>query len=515
MRRLVWAVLGTALAMPPALMPPALAQVPSTLTIALREDPDVLDPTLGSAYVSRIVYAAMCDKLFDIDEHLAIVPQLATGWAYEDPLHLVLTLRAGVRFQDGTPFDAEAVRYSLNRHQTLKGSMRAGEVNAIAAMEVIDPLHLRLVLKAPSTPLLSMLADRAGIVVSPRAAEAAGAAFGAHPVCVGAYAFEGRVAQDSITLVRSRDYWDDAQSHFDRIVYRPMTNPAVRLANLQAGTVDLVEQVLPSDADAVRANPRLRLAAGEGIAYSGINFNVANGAAADFPAGRSALVRQAFEASLDRAALIQVVYDGLYVATAQANPPSSPFYLRELGVPPRDLVRARALLAQAGVALPVPITLTVTNAPDQQQVGEVIQAMAGEAGFAVTLRATEFASALQAGYGGRFEAFLINWSGRVDPDGNTWQLLHTGGTFNYGHWSNAEADALLDQARVAGDLEARRALYARFWAIERAEMPLVYLWTPRNIVGLKRGLEGFVQVPDGLIRVRGMRMGGESAGQRP
>lgn len=492
-----------------ALAARAAAQPPSTLTIALREDPDVLDPTLGSAYVSRIVYAAMCDKLFDIDEHLAIVPQLATGWTYEDPTHLVLQLRPGVRFQDGEPFDAEAVRYSLVRHQTLKGSMRTGEVNAIASMEVIDPLHLRLVLKAPSTPLLSMLADRAGIPVSPKAAEAAGPNFGAHPVCVGAYAFEGRVPQDSITLTRSRDYWDDASSHFDRIVYRPMPNPAVRLANLQAGTVDVVEQVLPSDADAVRANPKLRLAAGDGIAYSGINFNVANGPASDFPAGRSALVRQAFEAAIDRKALIQVVYDGLYVPNAQANPPSSPFHLQELVPPPRDLDRARALLKQAGVTLPVPITLTVTNAPDQQQVGEVIQAMTAEAGFAVTLQATEFASALQAGYGGRFQAFLINWSGRVDPDGNTWQLLHTGGTFNYGHWSNPEADALLDQARTIPDVEARRALYARFWQIERADMPLVYLWTPRNIVGLKRGLDGFVQVPDGLIRVRGLRMTGD------
>ncbi|MBV8914162.1 MAG: ABC transporter substrate-binding protein, partial [Acetobacteraceae bacterium] len=163
-----------------ALATPAWAQ--STLTIALREDPDVLDPTLGSSYVGRIVYAAMCDKLIDIDEHLNFVPQLATSWEYEDPTHLVLHLRPNVVFHDREKFDAESVKYKLTRDQTLKGSMRVGEVNMIASIEVVDPLTVRLVLKLPSAPLISMLADRAGIMISPKAAEAEGSNFGNHPV---------------------------------------------------------------------------------------------------------------------------------------------------------------------------------------------------------------------------------------------------------------------------------------------------------------------------------------------
>ena len=477
----------------------------TTLTIALRQDPDVLDPTMGSAYVGRIVYAAMCDKLIDIDEHLNLVPQLATKWEYEDPTHLVLTLRPGVTFHDGEPFDAEAVKYKLNRDLTMKGSMRVGEVNAIASMEVLDTLRIRLVLKAPSTPLLSMLADRAGIMVSPKAAEAAGATFGQRPVCAGPYQFESRTAQDSITLKRYPGHWDAANYHFDRVVYRPMPNTAIRLANLQAGSVDLVEQITPSDVAAVRKDPRLKLAIGDGLAYTGINFNIANGPLAETPTGRSALVRQAFEAALDRTAINQVVYDGLNSPTVQANPPSSPYFFKELVSPPRDLARAAALLKQAGVATPVAVTLTLSNEADIQQVGEIIQAMAAEAGFQVKLKVMEFASSLQAGYAGDFQAYMIGWSGRVDPDGNMWQLLHKGGTFNYGHWDNAKADALLDQARVVPEVEARRALYAQFWEQERADMPLIYLWTAKNVVGMKAGLSGFVQVPDGLIRLRGMQ----------
>ena len=163
----------------PGLALPAAAQTAappvSTLTIALRDDPDILDPTLGSAYVSRIVYASMCDKLIDIDAKLNLVPQLATSWEYEDPTRLVLRLRPGVVFHDGEPFNAEAVKYKLNRDLTIKGSMRVGEVNAIQAIEVVDDLTVRLVLKAPSSPLLSQLADRAGVMISPKAAQALGA----------------------------------------------------------------------------------------------------------------------------------------------------------------------------------------------------------------------------------------------------------------------------------------------------------------------------------------------------
>jgi peptide/nickel transport system substrate-binding protein len=316
------------------------------------------------------------------------------------------------------------------------------------------------------------------------------------------------VAQDSIVLKRFARHWDAATYHFDRVVYRPLPNSSVRMANLQAGSIDLSEQILPTDVAAARRDPNLKLAIGDGLAYTGININLANGPAANTALGQNPLVRHAFELSLDRATLNQVVYDGLFTPTAQANPPNSPFFVPNVPPPPRDVERAKALLKQAGVTLPVPVVLTVTNGPDLQQVGEIIQAMAAEAGFDVKLKVMEFASSLQAGYSGDFQAYMIGWSGRVDADGNMWQLLHTGGTFNYGKWNNREADDLLDQARLRQAVDERRALYAKFWELERADLPLVYLWTTKNVVGMRKSLEGFQQVPDGLIRLRGLRFMG-------
>lgn len=486
------------------LAPPVLAK--GTFTIGLREDPDLLDPTLGSSFVGRIVYASMCDKLLDVDPKLNLVPQLATSWHYDDPTHLILHLRPGVLFQDGEKMDAEAVRYSLMRDLTMQGSMRRSEISAIKSVEVVDPLTVRLVLKTPSAPLLSQLADRAGIVMAPKAAEAAGRKFGLHPVCAGPYAFVDRVAQDHITLRRFKRYWDAKDYHFDKVVFRPIPNAAVRLANLQAGSLDLVEYIVPTDVPAVRRDPKLRLAIGDGLAYTGITFNTNAGPKAKTALGEHARVRQAFSLAIDRKALNQVVYNGLFTPTMQANPPSSPYYFKSLAVPPRDVAKARALLKAAHVTVPVPVTLTVSNSPDLQQAAEVIQSMARDAGFDVKLRVVEFASGLQAGYAGDFQAYMIGWSGRVDPDGNMYQMLHTGGPFNYGRYSNKDMDALLDKARATLDPAARRALYRRVWALQERDVPLLYLWTAKNVVGMRKQVEGFVPNPDGLIRLKGVRL---------
>jgi peptide/nickel transport system substrate-binding protein len=500
MRRILLAgLLALAAAMP------ALAQ--SNLRIGLRQDPDILDPTLGSSYVGRIVYAAMCDKLFDIDTNLAIIPQLATGYHYDDPTHLVITLRPGVKLHDGTEMTAEVAKYSLMRALTMKGSMRVGEINTIDSIDITGPLTIRLNLKAPAAQLLAQLTDRSGIVVSPKAADAAGDKFGLAPVCAGPYAFDSRVAQDRIVLKRFPGHWNAGAFSFDQVTYFSITNSSVQLANLQAGSLDLVEYLPPTDVATVQKDPKLKLAISDGLSYTGININVNNGPAAQTLIGQNALIRQAFELAIDRKALVDVVYNGMFTPTAQANPPSSPYYIAGIQPPARDIAKAKALLAQAGVSGRVPVELTITNEPGPLQSGEVLQSMVAEAGFDLKLKTMEFASSLSAGYKGEFNAYMIGWSGRVDPDGNMWALMHSKGVFNYGKHSNPEMDSLLDQARSVTDVAGRKAIYAKVWDIQRRDLPLIYLFTGKNIVAMKAGLSGFQQVPDGLIRLGGMKLG--------
>src|ERR1700727_4029781 len=144
-------------------------QAQTTLRIGLAEDPDILDPTLGRTYVGRIVFAAFCDKLFDIDEKLNIVPQLALSYETSaDGKEMTIKLRPGVKFQDGEPFDAEAAKFSLDRHLTFPASFRKPELAALDHVDVVDPLTIKLVLKNPYSPLIAQLTDRAGMMVCPK-----------------------------------------------------------------------------------------------------------------------------------------------------------------------------------------------------------------------------------------------------------------------------------------------------------------------------------------------------------
>ena len=488
-----------------ALLP--LAAQAQSLRIALREDPDMLDPTLARTYVGRIVFAGLCDKLFDIDDKLQIVPQLASSYEYSDPKTLVIHLRQGVKFQDGTVMDAAAVKYSLDRHLTMEGSARKSEITVLDHVDVVDPATVRLVLKAPSAPFLSQLTDRAGMIVSPKAAEAAGKNFSLHPVCAGPMKFVERVANDHITLERFADYWNKDAIHIDRVTYQVISDSSVRLANLQAGSTDLVEYIVPTDTDTVKRNPKLKLVTYDGLGYQGITYNIGNGPQSKTPLGQSALVRQAFDMSIDRDALMQVVYNGMYPPAAQAVPPESPFFDAAVKPVPRDVDKAKALLKQAGVTLPVSINLIVPNNPDIRQMGEVIQSMAAEAGFDVKLTAMEFASSLDNAQAGNFQAYMLAWSGRVDPDGNLYSFLHSNtGTQNYGKYSSSEMDKLLDDARLEPDQAKRKALYGQIAVLGQKDLPISYIYTVRYFNGLSAKVGGFKPVADGMIRLQGITL---------
>jgi peptide/nickel transport system substrate-binding protein len=485
---------------------PAAAQELPALRIAWAEDADALDPTLSRTYVGRIALVDMCDSLFTYNDKLAIVPQLATGYEWTDSKTLVVKLRPGAVFHDGTPVDAAAVKYSLERHATMSGSARKGDVATMDHVEVIDPLTVRFVLKTPDVVFLSQLAARAGVLVSPKAAEAEGKDFALHPVCAGPYKFVERVAQDRIVLERFAQHWDAANYHFGRVVFRPIVDSTARLANLQSGAVDINGAVVPTDADTVRKDPKLKLYAFDGLGYNGITFNLGRTPPGQTPIGTDARVRRAFELAIDRDALVKVVFNGMYAVTAQPVPPSSPFYQPSVAPTKRDVAKAKSLLAEAGVKPPAVVNLITTNSPEAQQIGVILQSMAAEAGFTVKLVTMEFASSLDAVERGDFSAFLIGWSGRPDADGNIRDLLHTGAPIGWAGYHSTAFDGLIDQARSIPDMEQRGALYAKAFEVLHQDLPILYLYSPSVLFGMSAKLQGFVPVADGMIRLTGVTL---------
>jgi peptide/nickel transport system substrate-binding protein len=443
-----------------AMTMPVVAQ---TLRISLRQDLDVLDPTLTTSYVARIVLAGLCDKLFDVDATLHVVPQLATGYEWSDDRTLVVHLRSGVTFHDGETMDANAVKYSLERHLTLQGSFRKSEISSIEHIEVVDPATVRLVLKNPSGAFLVQLTDRSGMIYPPKATKAAGKDFALHPVCSGPFSFVERVAQDHVTLVRYPEYWDAKDIHFDKVVYQVLTDNSVRLANLRAGTTDITEYLAPTDVATVKGGSRLKLAVSDALGYIGLINNLNLGPRSDTPYGKNALVRRALDAAIDRAALVNVVFNGMFAPNVQPVAPNSPFYDEALTPPSRDLAKARALLRQAGVTPPITLELLTPNQPDSRQAAEVIQSMAAEAGFDIRIVAMEVTAAGQVQQRGDYQIYLNGWSGRVDADGNAFQFLHTAQGNSFTGYSNPTVDRLLEQGRALTDIGQRRVVLGTSW----------------------------------------------------
>jgi peptide/nickel transport system substrate-binding protein len=478
----------------------------TTLRIGLAEDPDALDPSIGRTYVGRIVFASLCDKLFDIDEKLNIVPQLALSYETSaDGKEMTIKLRPGVKFHDGEPFDAEAAKFSLDRHLTLPASFRKPELAAVDHVDVVDPLTIKLVLKTPFSPLITQLTDRAGMMLSPKAAKAEGEKFALHPVCAGPYKFVERVQQDRIVFEKFADYWNKDNVFIDRVVFLPIVDATVRLANLKSGGLDLIERVLATDIKDVRADSHLKLSSALELGYFGLTINIGN----DKNKGalsQSEKVRQALDLSIDREALNQVVFNGEFMPGNQWISPEHPYYQKAFPVPKRDVEKAKALLKQAGVSMPASVDLMVPKGAENEAVAQVLQSMAAEAGFDLKIRLIEFATSFKQAQAGEFQAFLIGWSGRIDPDGNSYVFLHTKAPQNDGVYSNPEVDKGFEDARLISDPAARKAIYEKVTGFVLKDEPIIYLYHRRLLIAHTTRLEGYRPMPDGLVRVIGLKL---------
>jgi peptide/nickel transport system substrate-binding protein len=482
---------------------PALAQ--TTLRIGLQDDPDLLDPHRARTYVSRLVFTALCDKLVDVTPELKIVPQLATEWKWsDDSLTLTMKLKSGVTFHDGTPFDAEAVKFNLDRARSLPESMRKSEVASIESVTAVDPATVAIKVKTPDATLLAQFADRSGMMLSPKASAAGDVA--ASPVCSGPYKFVSRVQNDRITVERYPGHWNKDAYNFDRIVFLSIPDTTVRFANLRSGDLDLIERMAASDMKSGQADSKLNVVTTPGLGYMGIDFNVANGERAKTPIGQDARVRQAFGLAIDRTVINDAVFEGFYTPGAQPFPPTSPYHVKQ-PLPARDVEKAKALLKEAGVTPPVKLEFKVANNPVSQQVAQIVQAMTAEAGFEVNLLATEYATLLKEQQVGNFQVGLRAWSGRIDPDGNSHQFLSCKGNINDMKYCNPEVDKLLNEARTITDEAARREKYTKVVEIIQKDIPTLYLYFEPRIFAMTKKLQGFTAHPDGMIRFAGLKMG--------
>ncbi|GHJ36756.1 ABC transporter substrate-binding protein [Streptomyces sp. TS71-3] len=473
---------------------------PNTLVVSTPTEPDSLDPTLANTFAARLVFTSFCEKLYDVDAKLRVVPQLAAALpkVSKDGRTMDIAVRKGVRFNDGTPLNAAAVKTTLDRDLTMKASARAGELEAVSKVEVLDPYTVRLKLKHPSAPLVAQLADRSGLVMSPAALKKLGDDFGTAPVCVGPFKYQDRVSGNEMDFVKSPVYYDADKVRLDGIRYKFITNSSVATANLESGDVDAAEHIDANDAITLKGESGTRVLHSDTIAYQSLSINVRKNAGTAL--SRSSDLRKAFEMSIDRDALNTAVWKGQNLTDCGPLPAQSPLRIKP-HCTPFDPDAARALVKKSGIPHPS-IELMVPTGAATQREAQVVQSMAQDVGFKVSVRPIDLVSGLDLARTGKYDAFLEGWSGRVDPDGDTNDIVTTGGSNNFSGYSDKKVDALIKQAASTNDTRLRSKYYAQ--AVERVgeARPLLYLYHNRWFLGTSTKVHGIVYQSDSLPRFK-------------
>src|SRR3954463_11294624 len=254
----------------------ATAKAGGTMTVAPAEDPALLDPTLARTFVGRIVFANLCEKLYDVNDKLQLVPQLAASMPKfsNGGKTVTIDLRQGIKFNDGTTFDADAVKTSLDRHRTLKASSRASELEPVESVKAVDANTIELKLSEPYAPLTAQLADRSGMVMSPAQLKKLGDKFSSNPVCVGPFQFVSRSEGNQIVLKKATDYYDASKVKLDRLVYKIIDEPSARAANLPPGARAPADRLARAPPKPVRADATLSLLDVPSLGYRGLTINV-------------------------------------------------------------------------------------------------------------------------------------------------------------------------------------------------------------------------------------------------
>lgn len=450
-----------------------------------------LDPINSTYLIEREVYYNIYESLLDMDTKANIIPGLATSYHASDPQTYVFTLKAGVTFQDGTKFDAGVAKWNLDRYIQTPGSYRAIELASVASTEARNSNTLVLHLKQPDSSLLSQLVDRAGMMLSPNAVQKGGANFKRAPVGAGSgpFQFKEWVIGDHLTITRNPHYHVPHLPYLDTVIYHPITDLNASLDQLLSGSLDMVRTIDGKDVKTVKADSNLVYRQIPSFGYDSIQLNC--GGVFSDPEKRKAVALAISRPQLERTVFFNVgpIGYGPIPPISWAYTPSEHIYGKT------DLKEARH------AAGPFSFTLKTTNGTTAVQEAQLIQAQLQQAGITMNIQTLDSGTLTEETEQHDFDAGFFGWSGRLDPDGNTYSELHSNGSFNWGQYSDPQVDSLLEQARVQSSHAKRKSLYDRMQKIVVTAAPYIYLHFAAAQEIHSTDVKGFTLYPDGMNRL--------------
>jgi peptide/nickel transport system substrate-binding protein len=484
-----------------ARLPGASAQTPRTLAVGIVSDPVTLDPALMASFFEILVQYNVHEPLLHLTPDLKVEPGLASV-EIADPLTYRFTLKPNLKFHDGTAIDAAAAKANFDRMlDPATGSPRRGELGPVDAVEVTGPLTFTVKFKSPFAPFLQVLTNRAGMMVSPTALRSLGADFATRAVGAGPFKVASWTKNSELVLERFDGYWRSGLPSVDRVVFRPIADETVRLANLRSGTLQLIDGVPPQSVAQLGREANISVRQQPGLGFNAFSFNTTRAPFND------ARVRKAFVAAFDPDVVQRVVYFNTGAPAYGPIPPSIGWaHDRNFKPSKFDREAARKLLAEAGHSAAVPVTITVTNSPLQVRIAEILQSQANQAGFKVEIRQIDATSLITVLRNRDFDLCMSPWSGRSDPDGNMFNYFTKNGPNNFAGWQSDAVTDLLTRARGVVDLAERAKLYRAAEEAIAAEMPMLFVHFDATIQASSSKLE-WTQYADGALRLQFAKLG--------
>ncbi len=479
------------------------------IKVGLDADVTTLDPLQSSSLYDRQVMLNIYDTLVRLDANNTIVPDLATSWSYTSPTQLVFTLRTDVKFQDGTPFNADAVVFNINRILNTPTAPRYSEVSSVKSVTAVDASHVQFTLKKPFSPLLAALTDRAGMMLSPAVVAKLGSGLANGPVNAGSgpFIFKEWVKGDHLTVVKNPHYWmKDAQGntlpYLQSIRYVPITNESVMYSNLETNNINVAEDLGPTEVAAAKSNASLVYKQEPGLSFFGFMLNTK---AAPF---NNVHIRQAIEWGVNRPEIVTTVLKGIGVVAQGPLSPVSWAYSSSIAPYSYNINNAKSELAQGGKASGVSFTLLITSgSPLNAQEAQFIQSELQPAGITVNIKQETFTTLLNDTSTFNFQAALEGWSGRPDPDGNMYSWFHTGGGFNNMQYSNPQVDSLLEAARASSDQTQRTSDYQQAEQMILQDASYVFINYGVNVQATATNIKNFTLLPTGMMEFASVYVG--------
>jgi peptide/nickel transport system substrate-binding protein len=469
------------------------------LNVGIQSDFVTLDPSQSSAYVDRQGMINIYDGLVQFNPQMKVVPDLAT-WKISDGGRVyTLYLRHGVMFQDNTPFNAAAVVFNLDRDRA-PSSPRSSNLAVVSSVKAVGDYTVVITLKQPFSPFLDVLAGRSGMMASPTAVRKWGKAFGSHPVGTGPFEFVKWIPNDYVELKANPHYWQPGLPKLAEIIYHPITDPTTELDTLKSNGVQLIDTLAAKDLKSAEADPNIKVSTVAGLGWYGIYVNTKSGPLSNL------YVRQALQYAIDRQTINRIIYYGTGTPAYTQFPPAEFAYDPGLTIP-YSPGKAKALLKQAGYGKGLTLTVQGDNDPVTSQELQLIKIMLAKVGITLNIQLLDFGTLLNNELKENYQLLLLGWSGRVDPDENSYQFDVTGGSLNQTGFGNSQVDAYLNDARLATSTATRREDYWKAAKLLDYYSPYVFLVFLPDYKAWSTKVHGFIHYPDGVMRLWDVSLG--------